>query len=194
MTLEFFGFPSSSISSHYISAVKSIHYGGTRTSNLPLNKYGIIYEARYWETYLRGGIRNSCWHSTHMRDRSHFLITHDCGRALNIDACQKTKQSDNIWRNDNGPNKESPVLPYKNDWEGRGDFQSFLYGTTGDSPLTHGAFRQMWSDLISFRDPSIFNPLPQLCITRIWLRSLIIYELNAGKNSIPPPSVTNLSI
>ena len=111
-----------------------------------------------------------------MRDRSHFLITHDCGRALNIDACQKTKQSDNIWRNDNGPNKESPVLPYKNEWKSPLPSQSFLYGRTGDSPLTHGAFRQMWSDLISFRDPSIFNPLPQLCITRIWLRSLIWVE------------------
>ena len=35
-------FPSklSSTSSHYVSAVKSIHYGGTRTSNLPLKKYG----------------------------------------------------------------------------------------------------------------------------------------------------------
>ena len=33
----------SPIGSHYVSAVKSMHYGGTRTSNLPLNKYGIIY-------------------------------------------------------------------------------------------------------------------------------------------------------
>ena len=30
-------FPNSPTGSHYVSAVKSIHYGGARTSNLPLN-------------------------------------------------------------------------------------------------------------------------------------------------------------
>ena len=137
-------------------------------------------ERRTW-----GGVWNSCWHSTHMRDRSHFLITHDCGRALNIDACQKTKQSDNIWRNDNGPNKESPVLPYKNEWKSPLPSQSFLYGRTGDSPLTHGAFHQMWSDFIFFRDPSIFRPLPQLWLTRIEPRSLM--WVNSTRTGRSPP-------
>ena len=36
-------FPSSSTSSHYVSAVKSMHYGGARTSNLPLNSLANLY-------------------------------------------------------------------------------------------------------------------------------------------------------
>ena len=36
-TSDFFCFPSSSTGCHDVSAVKSMHHGGARTSNLPLN-------------------------------------------------------------------------------------------------------------------------------------------------------------
>ena len=121
-----------------------------------------------------------------MSDWSIILITPDWGRALDIHAYQKLFQSVIIWGNGNGCPMQSPVVPYKNEWKSPLPSHSFLYGRTGDSPLTHGAFRQMWSDLISFRDPSIFNPLPQLCITRIWLRSLIWVECRQEFHTPPP--------
>ena len=118
-------------------------------------------------------MRNVSWESTHMRDRSHFLIMHNWGRGLNIDGSREKMKSLHIWWNAPCVSGESPVLPYKNDWEGRGDFHSFLYGTTGDCMGRPLPFRQMLSDWIDFWQASMFSALPQSCVIRKWLRSLI---------------------
>ena len=144
-------------------------------------------EIRNW-----GGVWNSCWHSTHMRDRSQIRVMHNWGRGLNIDGSRKEIKSLHIWRNAPCVSGESPVLPYKNDWEGRGDFHSFLYGRTGDSLFGPLSFRQMLSDCLVFWQASMFSALPQSCVIRKWLRSLIWVECQQEFRI--PPSGTSLSI
>ena len=129
-----------------------------------------------WRGILRSVSEGGVWlfvrYCAHMRDRSHFLITHDCGRAMDTHVYQKLFQSIIIWENDIGLNRTSPSFPYKKEWKEEETVQSFLYGKKGGAGTSHGAFHQIMSDRFSFWNPRTWSVFLTKCITQIWIHSL----------------------
>ena len=123
-----------------------------------------------------------------MKDRSHFLITHDCGGVMDIPAYQKALQSSIIWGNGMGLNKESPEFPYKKKLrQKRRPSSLFCMGRGEDSCLGPRHFLRWWRIEIIFGR----RGYPALFPNCAWVesRSGLSYELNVGKNSIPPPQL-----